>query len=167
MSFAFWQYLEKVEGYESHPKYLLNNAKVISESKVEIWWERRETGIIHQILRSILIWNKNSKHYNSANKDRVMLAFPGPLWFIRMIDDKILVSSTFTIRCTLYCNTGLPEISRKYLDWLHKDGRERQKDRNRKTIALCISMLVMDGRELVLCFLSDSRKSIWSGNLFL
>lgn len=95
-----------------------------------------------------------------------MLAFPGPLWFIRMIDDKILVSSTFTIRCTLYCNTGLPEISRKYLDWLHKDGRERQKDRNRKTIALCISMLVMDKRYSLLSEW-DSRKSIWSGNLFL
>lgn len=40
---------------------------------------------------------------------------------------------------------GLPEISRKYLDWLLKDGRKRQKDRNRKTIALCISMLVMEG----------------------
>jgi len=37
MSFAFWQYLEKVEGYEPDPKCLLNNAKVISESKAEIW----------------------------------------------------------------------------------------------------------------------------------
>ena len=43
MSFGFWQYLEKVEGYEPDPKYLLNNAKVISDSKAEIQWEGRET----------------------------------------------------------------------------------------------------------------------------
>lgn len=43
MSFGFWQYLEKAEGYEPDPKYLLNNAKVISDSKAEIRWEGRET----------------------------------------------------------------------------------------------------------------------------
>ena len=33
---GLWQYLEETEGYEPDPKYLLNNAKVISESKAEI-----------------------------------------------------------------------------------------------------------------------------------
>lgn len=42
-------------------------------------------------------------------------ALPGTSNFIKIIDDKILISSIFTIYCSIIITPELPEISRQYL----------------------------------------------------
>lgn len=42
-------------------------------------------------------------------------ALPGTSHFIKIIDDKILISSIFTIYCSIIITPELPEISRQYL----------------------------------------------------